>query len=910
MPALRSTPASLLHRSTAANWIFKAAPLLSLPWLWHLANLPQTPALWWGPQWNWLNIPWLLTAGAITILVWHFTQKSYLGHRAKHSIYSTAYRTLPDPAGITALEDGRFVDVNPAFCTLLGLRQQEVLGHTNQELQVYATPHERSKLLNELKLKGRVDRLRILCRRGDEIIPGTISAVPIEVQGEACMLFVFHDTRVQEQTVQELHARNRTLMQAGYLARLGAWEDRRGQGLVYWSEVCYDMHGLSHDSPLPSDYLNTFVAPEHRDRMRSQLQHCLRARTDWEIEIQIIRTDGKKLWVRTRGEAILDADGKITAMRGVMQDIDAQKRQEESIREREALLSITLEAAALGRWDWDLHSGMVNGDMFWCSLNSLQLVEGPSSLGKSGNQWHWTELMSSHDVPRCNTELIRHIENPDDGPFDITWRIQPINSQSRWLRSIGKVVSYDLHGRAMRMLGVCLDVTTQQEQKNNLQQLAHFDPLTGLANRIEFAARLSECLIQARQRIHLLGVVYLDLDGFKPVNDRLGHDAGDRLLVLVAKRLQHALRAHDCVARFGGDEFVLLLNELHSRAQCEALLSRIMESIARPYALDTEQVQITASMGYTLYPEDDADEDTLVRHADQAMYQAKQAGRNRFQAFDAALERNQREQRLKSMRVREGLEGGEFALFVQPKVDMSQRRVIGVEALARWKHPERGILAPHEFLPLVEGSELEVPFGQWALLTGIRTIEQLMAQGLHLQVAVNISARHLQQPGFAQWVKELLHAHPHIPPQLLDLEITESAALYDIDHVAQELKQLRELQVSVSLDDFGTGYSSLTYLRRLPLDTLKIDRSFVRDMMNDPSDFAIVQGVASLAHSFGYSVVAEGVETHEQCLTLERMGCKLAQGFFFAKPMPAEALAMWLADWEAPAPNAHRVPLH
>lgn len=909
MPAPSTTLASLLQRTPAANWIFLVVAL-AIPWLWSWASWPQTGAAAWGPSWQWLNLPWLLTSMALALWAWRWAHHAGSRHAAHHAVYRKVYEHLPYPAGMTTVKDGCFVDVNQAFCDLLGMRSEQLLGQSSEALHLYATPHERDKVLTELQRHGRVDRMRILYRKGQEMLPGMVSAVPLQLHAQDCILFVFHDIRAQEQALQDLHARNRVLTQAGHLAKLGAWEDRRGQGLVYWSDVCYAMHGLPLDSALPSDYLNTFVAPEHRERMCSKLQHCLRARTEWEIEIQIIRTDGKKLWVRSRGEAILDEEGKITAMRGVMQDIDEQKRQEESIREREALLSITLEAAALGRWDWDLHSGMINGDMFWSTLNSLQLFEGPSSLGQSGTQWHWTELMSSHDVPRCNAELLRHIEHPDDGPFDITWRLQPVNGPSRWLRSIGKVVSYDLHGRAMRMLGVCLDVTTQQEQKNNLQQLAHFDPLTGLANRIELAARLSECLVQARQRVHLLGVVYLDLDGFKPVNDRMGHDAGDRLLVLVAKRLQHALRAHDCVARFGGDEFVLLLNELHSRAQCESLLSRIMESIGRPYSLDGEPVQITASMGYTLYPEDDADEDTLVRHADQAMYQAKQAGRNRFQAFDAALERNKREQRLKSLRVREGLEGGEFALYLQPKVDMRQKRVIGVEALARWQHPERGTLAPHEFLPLIEGSELEVPFGQWAIFSGIRTIEQLMAQGLHIQVAVNISARHLQQPGFAQWIKQLLQAHPHIPPKLLDLEITESAALYDIHHVAQELAELRALQVSVSLDDFGTGYSSLTYLRSLPLDTLKIDRSFVRDMMNDPGDFAIVQGVASLAHSFGYSVVAEGVETQEQCLTLERMGCQLAQGFFFAKPMPAHALPQWLANWESPPTSAQPISLH
>lgn len=896
MPAFRSFLLSPFQ-SIFMAWCLAIAVAVGLPLAWQLQQWPADMSAFWGERWQWLSLPWASVIGIWVGIAWMRQAAIAQSKHVAHAIYSAAYRTLPDAAGITSLKDGRFIDVNPAFCNMLGLPHDRIIGHTNAELSVYATPYERTKLLDELAVHGQVDRMRILCQSHGELVPGTISAVNIEVQSEPCMLFVFHDMREHDKAVHDLHAFNRLLQQAGHLAKLGAWEDRRGDGLVYWSDVCYDIHGLARNSPLPKDYLNTFVAPEHRDRMRSQLQHCLRARKDWELEIQIIRADGRKLWVRSRGEAVLDADNKIISMRGVMQDINEHKQQEESILEREALLSVTLEAAALGRWDWNLHSGTITGDLFWCSLNSLQAFVGPSSLGQAQHSWHWTEIMGSHDVPRCNAELMRHIESPEDGPFDITWRLQPAAGPSRWLRSIGKVVSYDLHGIAMRMLGVCLDVTAQQEQKHSLQQLAHFDPLTGLANRVELAARLNESLGLTRQSVHILGVVYLDLDGFKPINDQLGHAAGDKLLVLVAKRLQHALRAHDCVARFGGDEFVLLINQLNSRLECEALLQRIMGSISRPYTLDGTHVQITASMGYTLYPEDESDADTLIRHADQAMYQAKQSGRNRVQAFDAMLERSQRENHVKNMRIQEGLENGEFTLYVQPKVDMQKRSVIGVEALARWHNPTQGLLTPYSFLPQIEGTALEIPFGQWVLHSALYTLQLFLKEGLRIPVAVNISAQHLQQKGFTQWITNLLSSHPHIPASLLEIEITESAALYDIQHVSAVLKTLRELGLRVSLDDFGTGYSSLTYLRSLPLDCLKIDRSFVRDMLSDPADFAIVHGVVSLAKSFGYQVIAEGVESIAQSASLEQMGCHHLQGYLFAQPMPAAEFPHWLKNW-------------
>ena len=333
----------------------------------------------------------------------------------------------------------------------------------------------------------------------------------------------------------------------------------------------------------------------------------------------------------------------------------------------------------------------------------------------------------------------------------------------------------------------------------------------------------------------------------------------------------------------------------------ETALRTVMQSIAAPYTLDTERVTVTASIGYTLYPQDAADADTLLRHADQAMYAAKQAGRNRFHQFDAAQERATQQTRKQLTHLRAALADGQFVLFLQPKVDMRLGSVVGAEALARWQHPEKGILSPAAFLPLLENTDLEFPFGTWAVNTALEMIKTLMDNGLHLPVSVNIAAPHLQQPDFAEWMAQQLAHHPCIPPQLLEIEITETAALYNLDPVSATLRQLGELGIKTSLDDFGTGYSSLTYLRRLPLSTLKIDQSFVQGMMNDAGDRAIVQGVVGLAASFGYNVIAEGVETEAQGQMLLHMGCPLAQGYCVARPMPVAAFMEWARQWQAPA---------
>ena len=576
-------------------------------------------------------------------------------------------------------------------------------------------------------------------------------------------------------------------------------------------------------------------------------------------------------------------------------DITDRKRSEEQVREREALLSLTISAAALGLWDWDLQTGMVHGDARWCALR------GAPTGDASAPPVHWTTGVAAEALAGISAELARHTDHPAT-PFDATWKVVLPQGGARWIRNVGKIIGPDDAGPPARMLGVAIDVTPQHEQQELLQKLAHYDALTGLPNRVLLAHRLQTGMAQARAHGTQLGVAYLDLDGFKPINDRLGHGAGDRLLVVVAGRLSRALRPQDCVGRLGGDEFVILMPGLNSQTDGERLLGRVMESISSPYTLDTERVAVTASIGYTVFPCDDADADTLLRHADQAMYAAKQAGRNRFHQFDAAQERAQREHHEQGLLLSEALTQAQFVLFLQPKVVMQTGQVVGAEALARWQHPEQGVLSPAAFLPLIEGTALEIAFGTWVVDTALEMAQTLHAQGLNLTISVNITAPHLQQTDFAPWMASRLARYPQLPRSSLKIEITETAALYNLAPVAQTLLQLREIGVNTALDDFGTGYSSLTYLRRLPLDTLKIDQSFVRGMMGDAGDLAIVQGVIGLAHSFGYHVIAEGVETVPQGSMLLELGCRLAQGYCIARPMPLQDFIAWAPHWQAPAP--------
>jgi diguanylate cyclase (GGDEF)-like protein/PAS domain S-box-containing protein len=458
----------------------------------------------------------------------------------------------------------------------------------------------------------------------------------------------------------------------------------------------------------------------------------------------------------------------------------------------------------------------------------------------------------------------------------------------------------DPHRRVTHYVGMFTDISLLKRQEEQLVYLAQHDALTGIPNRALLADRMRQAIAHARRSGELLAVCYLDLDGFKPVNDSLGHEAGDRALVTMAQRMQRALRGGDTVARLGGDEFVLLLRGLRSVAECETSLDRQLEAIAEPLVLDDNSVRLSASIGVSLYPNDDEDPDTLLRHADQAMYTAKQSGRNRYHFYDLEGDRRARGRRESQARIRQGLEAGEFELHYQPRVNMRTGAVVGAEALARWRHPERGLLPPADFLPEIENSEVDLALGRWVLEQATGQLSAWRASGLGLGVSVNISAHHIQQADFLDQLAALLARHPDLAPGALELEILETAALEDLGHVSEVIRTCKRLGSDFSLDDFGTGYSSLTYLKHLPVQSLKIDQSFVRDMLRDPDDLAIVEGVIALAEAFGRDVVAEGVDSLESGLLLLQLGCQYAQGYSIAHPMPADRMSGWVADWRAP----------
>jgi diguanylate cyclase (GGDEF)-like protein/PAS domain S-box-containing protein len=465
----------------------------------------------------------------------------------------------------------------------------------------------------------------------------------------------------------------------------------------------------------------------------------------------------------------------------------------------------------------------------------------------------------------------------------------------------------DKAGKTQRYLALFCDITANKEHEQTLRRIAEYDILTGLPNRSLLRDRLQLAMAQTARRGSVLAVVCLDLDDFKTINDTFGHAAGDEVLTTIAHRIKLAIRDKDILARLGGDEFISVLFDLDNPDQSLPVVKHLLDASSQPVRIGSESVTLSASAGIAFYPQsEDVDSDQLLRQAAHALYQSKLEGKKRYHIFDSRLDLSVRGHHEDLERIGRALHQNEFVLYYQPKMNLASGAIHGAEALIRWRHPERGLLLPSQFLPVVEGHPLVLEIGEWVIESVLRQIEAWKATGLDIPVSVNISAQQLQHADFSSRLDEILAAHPGVDPSHLEIEVLESTALPDMAQVSQVIHTCGKLGVSFALDDFGTGYSSLAFLKRLPVDVLKIDQTFVHDMLDDPEDLTIVEGMLGLASAFRREAIAEGVETVEQGILLLRLGCKIAQGFGIAAPMPPSDLPAWLASW-TPDPQWARI---
>ncbi|HEY0844685.1 MAG TPA: EAL domain-containing protein [Noviherbaspirillum sp.] len=666
--------------------------------------------------------------------------------------------------------------------------------------------------------------------------------------------------------------------------------------MEFASAGCHDLTGYH-----PDDFIDRRVAFEDithaddRTQVRDAIHRALAAGQRYSIEYRIVRRDGNTRWVWEHGTGSRNARGEHVALEGFIQDITLRRASEQALADAERRYRRIVENAVEG--------------IFQSTPDKGYLAVNPALA-----------RMYGYDSPQQMIAMLRDIEHQlylDPGRraeflYQMNAHGQVINFESRVRHRNGNIIWISENARAVRdasgaiafFEGTVVDITERKMHEAQIRHQATHDALTGLPNRNLLADRLQQTIHHACRNGSVAAVAFIDLDQFKLINDSLGHPVGDELLRTVAGRLTSCMRAADTVARQGGDEFVIVLGEQRSTETVTDTVRRIVEAVAAPLVISGLELQITCSIGISLYPADGDDAATLLRNADSAMYKAKEMGRNRFEYFAADMNRHASERLEMLNSLRQAIAHQEFVLQYQPKVHLASGKVVGAEALIRWNSVARGMVSPAHFIPLAEESGLIVAVGEWVLRTACaQNVAWQRAGYPPIPVSVNLSPRQLVRDDIVGVVADALQ-ESGLAPEYLELEITETVVMRDVDKSLAILKKLKALGVRISIDDFGTGYSSLNYLKRFPVDTLKIDRSFVSDIATDQDDAAIVKAVISLAHILNLRVVAEGVEEEQQRRFLMENGCDEVQGYHFGRPLSVDAFAhAWLRDAEKNAPD-------
>ncbi|WP_309044001.1 putative bifunctional diguanylate cyclase/phosphodiesterase [Marinobacter sediminicola] len=600
----------------------------------------------------------------------------------------------------------------------------------------------------------------------------------------------------------------------------------------------------------------------------------------FEEEILLYTRSGEPFWVHAYGLPIGDEPGVAPGFIVIMNNISDHKHSERGLRIAASVFDRSHEAIIIS----DQNNRILDVNP------SFSRITGYSRTDVLG--LNPSILSSGRHSPAYYRSMWQSIEERGYWRGEI-WNRRKNGEEFVELQTISRV-HLDEPGHYYHVANFT-DITELKNHAKDIDRAANYDDLTGLPNLQLLKERLHQAQIQADTHQKSLSVGYIDLDGFKAINENFGSEAGDRILRTLAGRLTQDLRSGDTVARIGGDEFGLILQSDNH----EAIYDRILSTINEPVDLGGEagSIVVTASLGITRYPSDNTDAEGLIRHADQAVYAAKDKGRNLLHVFDPELNEHRQQKRAQLIELSRALDNNEFELYFQPQVRIADCRVIGFEALIRWNHPHRGLLYPDVFLPSLEDSDLEVPLGQWVLQEAVVQMGLWHGAGEDLSVSINISARHMMDRNFTSYLENYLHNHPAIKPHHITLEVLESTSLDDIKRAGDVLARCQELGFRVALDDFGTGFSSLSYLSTLPIDLVKVDKSFVINMLNDPNDRAIVESVIFMGQRFSHPILAEGVETMAHARALSDLGCEYMQGYGIGRPMQAGNVLEWVQQW-------------
>ncbi|HYC03603.1 MAG TPA: EAL domain-containing protein [Azospirillaceae bacterium] len=626
---------------------------------------------------------------------------------------------------------------------------------------------------------------------------------------------------------------------------------------------------------------------EERDwtRVAMALMACLRRteddrRRESRAEIQGKRKSGD-IFAMAFGVSQMRLGDRRTAI-CVVQDITQRKRAESALRESEERLKLAVRATRSGVFDYNYVKGAN-----WWSPEFIEML-GYDVAEFSDASAQWRELLHPDDRENVLAQVERYLAG-DLGDYLALYRLSHKDGSWVWIEARGQAIRDDL-GKPVRFTGTMSDVSDRKRFEEQLMYVSTHDPLTGLPNRSLLQDRLQHAVAHASRKGTSVAVLFLDLDRFKLVNDSLGHPVGDKLLRAIAQRLSSSVRNADTVGRLGADEFLVIAEDLPEPQLAARIAEQILVGMSRPFGIDGQQLFITTSIGISLFPSDAADINALLRDADTAMHNAKASGGNNYQFFTPEMNEEAVARLSLEHSLREAVEQNQFLLHYQPKIDLETMEACGVEALIRWQHPEQGMVSPVRFIPVAEETGMIVPIGDWVIRQALQQIVDWQKKGLQpLPVAVNVSVRQITSIQFGERIVQLLDEYG-VSPELLELEITETAMMSNLAYIVDALTQIRSHGISIAIDDFGTGYSSLSYLRRLPITTLKVDRSFVNEATGNADTAAIAATIIAMGRQLGLKVVAEGIETEEQLEFLRHHRCDQLQGYFFSKPLPPAEL--------------------
>jgi diguanylate cyclase (GGDEF)-like protein/PAS domain S-box-containing protein len=582
--------------------------------------------------------------------------------------------------------------------------------------------------------------------------------------------------------------------------------------------------------------------------------------------------------------------GEIVALLSIGRDLTDLRLVEKALRESRQVLLESQSAAGIGSYSIDILNGV------WTGSEVLNQLFGIDSTYVRTLE-SWKKLIHPDDRDFIAASFAVEVVGEEQS-FDHEYRIiRRSDRAERWVHGVGHL-EFDRDGKLVCVRGTVKDITAQKQHEEELDRLVHYDALTGLPNRTLLADRLYQAMEQLQRRERWVALAYVDLDGFKTINDNYGREIGDEFLQALSSRMQQVLRRGDTIARLGADEFAVVVHDLKNELACVPTIVRLLNAVSEPILIGEVVLQITACIGVAFYAQgQDLNAGQLLRKAGHAMYQAKLLGRNRYHIFDPIQDQAVRGHHEALERIRKAIEKNEFLMFYQPKVDMNLGKVVGAEALIRWQHPEQGLLPPAAFLPVIENHALCDVLNEWIVSTVLTQIEMWIHMGLDIPVSINIGTRQIRQVDFVDRLARLLAQHPLVSPSRIELEIEEAIVAQNADRMGILRAGCEELGVPIALQNFGAGSFSLQDLNLSSPGMFKIDRGIVRDILNDPNERSILEGVLGLAAAFSRKSLAEGIETVEQGLAVLKMGCELAQGYGIAYPMPAEDLPGWIASW-------------